>query len=596
MDNSIEIDKNKSITFRHLKTTSAVNQKLLEQLKQELNLSELVAQILIERGINSLETAKFFLTPSFQNGFENPNQIKNINLLAEELLKFTKAKTPITIFCDFDVDGLTAGAQAYLYLHELGANVGYYVPNRFEDGYGLSLKAVKKIANSGAKVLVTIDCGISNFEEIAYAKSLGLTCFVLDHHQVLTPPPADIIVDPEQDDCPFKPFKLCAAGLIWMLLIVLRQKATVLLEQTTQTLPDPKNYIELAALGTVCDMVPLLNLNRLIVYRGLEALKQTKRVGLLALMELTNLVNNPRLNAGSIGFCLGPRINAVGRIGHAANVFELLITKDQTLAKKLAKTINNCNEERKNIEQDSLQKCLNYLKQYPELLENPALAIFNKEFHLGIMGIIAGRLVEQFNVPVAIMSMQEIFDSNGDKRKIIKGSVRGVTWFNVVQALKNISHLCLNCGGHDQAGGFSIEFEKLAEFQAAFIKQAFALLDPSQLKKKYYTCDVEIGFKQLNFKTVNELSKLAPFGVGNPPLLFLTRNVVIQSIITLQNKGYKLLFKDIQGGEFYLYGIIWGAVNKEILEVGKTVNILFSPEINNFGGNSTVQLTLKEIF
>ena len=596
MQGLLEIDDKKRIIFKEY-TDNCCNSSILAELQKKLAISPLVAKILVGRGISDTKAAERFLCPTFQTGLENPNRIKNIIALSDALLQFTKDKTPLTIFCDFDVDGLTAGAQLYLYLQKIGANIGYYVPDRFSDGYGLSAKAVEHIAHSGSKVLITIDCGISNINEIALAKRLGLTCFVIDHHQVLNPPPADIIVDPEQDGCPFKPYKLCASGLIWMLLIVLRgrskERAQEIFGKEAVDMPDPKKYLDLAMLGTVCDLVPLVELNRLIVFRGLEALKQTERPGLTALMELTKLAGNPRLSAAHVGYTIGPRINAVGRLGHAGNVFELLTTTDSLKAKSLARTIDSFNTERKNIEQNSVAECIEYLGQNPALLERPALAIFDENFHLGVMGIIAQRLVEQFNVPAAAMGIGEIVDSSGNIKQVIKGSVRGVPGFSVALALKNISAICINCGGHDQAGGFSIEFDKLEEFQEAFINQAETMIDKSILRKKEYLCDLEVDFGDMDFKTVSALAKLAPFGIGNPPPLFFTGNTEIKSVSALKNNGYKLLLKN---KDYFLTTVIWNFQNKGILHVDKTVNILFTPEIYHYQGNSSVQLTIKEIW
>ena len=588
MQDSLEIDTQRRIIFKGDPNNSC-DSELLDKLECSFGIPPLVAKILVNRGIRDTKSADRFLNPTLQTSLENPNQIKNIIALADTLLQFVKDKTPMTIFCDFDVDGLTAGAQLYLYLNKIGANVGYYVPDRFADGYGLSMKAVESIAHSGSKVLITVDCGISSVDEIALAKRLGLTCFVIDHHQVLNPPAADIIVDPEQEGCPFKPYKLCASGLIWMLLIVLRQRGNEIFGK----MPDPKKYLDLATLGTVCDLVPLTGLNRLIVSRGIEALKQTNRPGLTALMELTKLSNNPRLNAGHLGFILGPRINAVGRLGHAGNVFELLTTTSITQAKSLARTIDSYNTERKNIEQSSVAECVEYLKQNPELLKRPAFAIFDENFHLGVMGIIAQRLVEQFNIPSAVMGVGEIVDSSGNVKRIIKGSVRGVRGFNVAQALKNISDLCRNCGGHEQAGGFSLEFDKLEAFQEAFINQAETMIDKSVLRKKEYSCDFEVDFTEMDFKTVSALARLAPFGIGNPAPLFLARNVELKSISALKNDGYKLLFRN---KNIFLTAVVWNFTEKTLLHVDKTVNILFTPEIYHYQGNSSVQLTIKEMW
>ncbi len=601
----IKISDNKHIVFFNPVTQINSPEKnhnkpttIIQELQNELHCSPLLTRILVNRGVTSSTEAKNFLNPTFQDALSDPSIIKNINELADKIIEFTINKTQMVIYCDFDVDGLTAGAQLYLYLKALGANIGYFIPSRFEDGYGLSLNAVESIAKSSSKVLITVDCGISNVQSIALAKQLGLTVFVVDHHIVVNPPKADIIVDPEQDGCPYGKYKLCAAGLIWMILIVIRKKTRELEKARDKKIfiqiPDPKEYIDLAVLGTVCDMVPLLGPNRIIAKRGIEALKQTKRHGLIALMNILNLTNSPRLNAGNIGFSLGPRINAVGRIGHAINVFELLITENENDAKTLAKQIDNFNEERKNIERDSIQICMNLFEKEPDLLTRPAFAIFNEKFHPGVMGIVAQRLVEKYHIPAAVMTLNKITDTDGNIHQIVKGSVRGVPGFNVVNALKNIAHTCINYGGHVQAGGFSVELKNIEAFQNGFIEQANNMIDKTILRQKEYICDCEVSLKELDFNSVNEIAKTEPHGIGNPAPLFLTRNVLIKNIYTLKNDSFKIVFKE---DSVYLNGLLWNAADKKTLLTPETkVNILFTPEINNYNGNSAVQLILKEIW
>jgi len=344
------------LKFRNSSSESSSNAALekIQELQSSLSLKHTLASILVSRGITSQDQAKAFLSPTLKDHLPDPNQMKNLSAAAELLIESVIAEEPITIYSDYDVDGITSGAQLLLYLKALGACVDTYVTNRFVDGYGLSDLSVRKIVAGNTKVLVTVDCGISNVSQIEYAKHKGLKVVVLDHHQPGDElPPADVVVDPAQDGCPFGEHKLAAAGVVWMLLVLLRQQA----KKKGLEAENPKEYLDLAAMGTICDMVPLTGLNRVIAHRGVEAVRQTQRVGVKALKEVTGMNISKRFGSGNISYGIGPRINAAGRLGDASEVLELLTTEDDSRARNIAEKIDKINSERRTVENIVKESC-----------------------------------------------------------------------------------------------------------------------------------------------------------------------------------------------------------------------------------------------
>lgn len=571
----------REIVFRN--SEIEVTPEKIEELSKSLSVSKILSQILLKRGIEDEESARAFLYPSLKEHLPDPSLMKNIDEAARIILSFVEKKEQITIFTDFDVDGVTSGAQLLLFLEALGGVVNTYTPSRFKEGYGLSKEAVRKLAESGTKLLVTADCGISNEREIALAKEYGLSVVVIDHHIPHTLPVADCIVNPAQDGCPFQDYKLATAGIIWLLLIVLRRE----LKKQNIEAPDPKDFLDLASLGTICDMVPLTKLNRLIAARGVEALSKTKRTGLIALKDSASL-SNKRFSAGHVSFALGPRINASGRLDHAGKALELLATSDSIKAKKLADRINRLNTERRGIEEKVKKACISELG---DSVENaPAFAIYGEDFHIGVIGLAAQRLVENFYKPSAVMGPGEAI-VKGEVRQVIKGSVRTIKGFHVANALSSLGHLLLNHGGHAEAGGFSLLFEHLDEFKEEFVKKA-----KSELSEEHYvrhqSVDIEVKLSDIDFKTVEELSKLAPFGIANPSPVLLSRKVRVGSVSILNGGHLRLKLHDDSSTH---NAVFWGAKGHPLIRKDNIVDVCYKPEIQNFRGISSVQLNISHV-
>ena len=568
---------------------------LIDEISSQLEISQITARVLTRRGIASVEEARSFLYPTLREHLPDPRKIKNILDATKLIIEALESNKQITVYSDFDVDGLSAGSQLDLFLSSVGGLVNHYTPNRFTEGYGLVESAIEKLRKAETELLITVDCGVTNSKEIALAKKYGMQVLVLDHHQVRDLPPADVVVDPAQEGCPFKDFELCAAGLVWMLIIVLRgelKKAWAeRLEEEDLEIPDPKDFLDLAALGTICDMVPLRRLNRVIAYRGVEALRATKRPGLVALKEAANISNSKRLTSGHVSFALGPRINAAGRLEDPNQVFELLTTANTLRAKKIANKVNRLNTRRRAVEDSVRKDCLDFILDN-DLTESPAFAIFGEEFHSGVIGIVAQRVVEHYYRPSAVMAPGEMKNNKGETIEVIKGSVRSIEGFNVAEVLQELDSCLLKHGGHSSAGGFTLLPENLAEFQDGFIEAARTRLSPEQFVRTL-KADAEVSLSEIDFDVVNELSQLQPFGMKNPSPVLVAHDVLIESVQSLSEGHVRLR---LSADDCRVGAVAWRFRGHPLLTRGRKVSIAFQPEINTYQGLSSVQLTIKEIW
>lgn len=559
-------------------------------IQASLGISKLTARILAARGFSDSISAHAFLFPSLKEHLPDPLGLKNIKEAARLVLESIQENKAITIFCDFDVDGLSAGSQLYLFLKALGAKVSTYTPSRFHEGYGLSLEVVKKLAAAQTQLLITVDCGISNFAEITSAVEMGMKVLVIDHHQVPDKlPPADVIVNPAQEGCAFQESQLCAAGVVWLFLIVLRATAREM-QFAIANFPDPKDFLELAALGTICDMVPLRGVNRLIAMRGVEALQRTTRPGINALKQVAGISKNGAINSGHVGFAIGPRINAAGRIGDANDVLELLTTMDAGKANVLAEQINKLNMQRRGVEQRVLDECYQMLAQEPGLLSESAFALYGKENHVGVIGIVAQRLVEHFHRPATVMAPGEV-TINGKTRQVVKGSVRSIRGFDVVQALTRLKDHLIGFGGHEMAGGFSLEFDALADFQKAFRALAAQQLSAEHLVRER-VADIRVALSDIDIAVVTEIAQLAPFGISNPSPLLFCEAVDIESVMSLANGHLRM---KLQQGKTVIPAVAWKFQGHPLVKRGNRVSVVFQPELNTYQGITSIQLNIKEI-
>jgi single-stranded-DNA-specific exonuclease len=499
--------------------------------------------------------------------------LKNIDLAARTIVEAHRSGKSIAICCDFDVDGLSGGSVVFDFLNSIGVTSRVFVPNRFVDGYGLNEKTVREIAQAGFGVLLTIDFGTTNVKELTVAKELGLTTVVIDHHHISAePPPADVFVNPHQKGCGFANGIACAAGLAWYLIVALKR-------ELGSGAADPKNSLDLACLGTICDMVPLIGMNRVIAKRGLEALSETSRPGLRALRNVIGIKGN--VACSDVSFGIGPRLNAAGRIVHGELVVELLTTKDTTKADKLARQLNDLNAERQAIEASVKEQAI--AQVHANGGPGWGLVAWHEDFHTGVIGIVAQRLVEHFYRPSAVMGM--------DTPGIWKGSVRGIKGFSVVEALGAVKEHLIKFGGHEGAGGFSVSEENLLQFKNAFIAECERRLSKIETTP-FVDADTVAILDEFTVPLVKELSNLAPFGVGNPAPIVLFKKLLVKEVRVLKDAHLKVLLSD---GKRFVAGVMWRQTEHPSLRVNNYVDIACKPDVNSYGGNLELQAVIQAV-
>ena len=458
----------------------------------------LSAQVLLRRGIDTPEKARAFMQG---DTFYDPYALEGMQEAVELVRQYIEEQIPITVYGDYDCDGVCATTILLTHLQRAGAEVSRYIPNRQSEGYGLNRAAVERIAEESG-LLITVDCGVTNLEEVAYAVELGLDVIVTDHHQKLEElPPCIVLNATVSQRYPFH--ALCGAGMAWKLVCALFGQ-----EEAMQS-------IDLVALATVADIVPLLDENRTIVKRGLAAIAHKARPGIRALMDVSG-VGDRSLTAGQIAFGLGPRINAAGRMGDAGRAVELLMAQDAQRAMELAQELDAENARRQEMEQALLEQAREQLMHKSAQLHTAVAA--GKGWHSGIAGIVASRLVELFGKPAAVICI--------DEQGVCTGSARGIPGVHIFHALDSCAQWLIRYGGHEQAGGFSLKEEHLPAFLDAF-EAFFASTYPPQTWLKRVACDLTVEPADVSLSLAKDLEQLAPFGMGNPTPVVLLEGVTL---------------------------------------------------------------------
>lgn len=545
-----------------------------KKIENALNISPLGSRILAARGYKADETLEHYLVPTLKNGLPLPTGIKNIDIACELIKEALEKKQGIAICCDFDVDGLSGGSQVYHFLRSLGAKVKVFVPDRFKDGYGLNENTIQLIAEANFSLLLTIDFGTTNANEIKLAKELGLKTIVIDHHHVGNhDPQADAFVNPQQKDCGFADGLLSAAGLAWYSVVMLRKS----LPEASHL--DPKDYLDLACLGTICDMVPLVGANRIIAKRGLESLSKTTRPGLIALKNVAGI--NAEVSCSHVGFAIGPRINAAGRMVHGDVVVDLLTTEKTDLAEKLANKLNKLNQKRQKEEEWVRESAIKKILLQDNLPDG--IVVWDDTYHTGVIGIVAQRIVEAFYRPTIVLG--------ADKPGILKGSVRGIQGFSVVEALAEASKYLIQYGGHDGAGGLSLKRENIDEFINDFVSVCERKIRTLN-KEPSVIADTKAELEEFAVPAIRQIQGFQPFGIGNPQPTVLVENLEVKDVRVLKNAHLKV---NLSNGKRSISGLMWKCTNHPALVKGERVNIACKPDLNTYRGNTEAQAILSAI-
>ncbi len=543
------------------------NYKLAEEIEKNFKTHPVISRILSARKIKDKSEIENFLNPSLKNSLPDIANLKNIKEAAGLITETIKAGKTFAICCDYDVDGLTSASILKKFVEELGGKTKEYIPDRFSEGYGLNERMISEIKKSGIDLLVCLDYGTSNDRELEIAKNLGLKSIVVDHHHVTKIPQTDIFVNPKNSECGFADGILCTAGLAWYLIIAI--------SKNFEKAPNPKNLLDLAALGTICDMVPLKGVNRIIVKRGLELLENSEKIGLQFLKKEAGI--NGKVSAGNVGYGLGPRINAAGRMNKPAQVIELLTSNSESDTKKIAANLNELNKKRQNVESKIKKEVIKSVYENDELPFG--IVASGDDYHPGVIGIVAQRLVEAFYRPSAVIGKGEEYFS---------GSVRGIKQFNVVEALKAVSENLESYGGHEGAGGFKIKPKNIEKFRVAFNLECEKRLKAIPTEP-LALADTHIEFIDINPDLVESLKILAPHGIGNPTPTFLIKEVKVTKTQILKGSHLKITLTQANK---YLTGFLWNENSHPLIEQGAIVDIVCKADVNLYQGNTSMQLNI----
>jgi single-stranded-DNA-specific exonuclease len=548
------------------------NPDIAKEIAHSYKITEVAAKVLAARGFKLGKELEDFIDPSLQKGLPDPKDLKGIYDAAKLLSSVVDTNKPIAICCDFDVDGLSGGALLSKFLLDANIPNKVFVPDRFNEGYGLNERIIKEVSQADFGLLICIDFGTTNSKELKLAKELGLPTIVIDHHHVDSIPDATVFVNPKQKGCGFCGEILCAAGLVWYFTVALRS----VLEKASQL--KPRDYLDFACLGTICDMVPLIGANRVIAKRGLEVLTNTRRAGLIALKNVVGV--RKEVTCTHVGFGIGPRLNAAGRMINAEMVIDLLVTSDSRKAEKLSKKLDILNKQRQTVENDIKNICV---QKVLSLNESPSgIVVYDQNFHTGVIGIVAQRLVENFYRPSAVIGLDQ--DN-------YKGSVRGVSGFNVVGALSDLREYLIKFGGHEGAGGFSLKPEMIDKFCIAFNEYCAEKLK-SISKNPLVSVDTDVTLKDLTVDLVNDLAKFAPYGMGNPAPVIGVPNVEVGQIQVLKGEHIKA---NLSNSGITISGFLWKNKEHPALKTGAKVYIAGRPEINLYNGVTSLQMNLQAV-
>jgi single-stranded-DNA-specific exonuclease len=545
-------------------------------LSSVLNITPALAGLLVQRGITSFEEARQFFRPSLDALFD-PFLMRDMDRAVERLEQAFASGEKILVYGDYDVDGTTSVALVVDFLSSLYPHVQYYLPDRNKEGYGVSTQGIEYAHQQGVSLIISLDCGIKSADKVALAKTFGIDFIICDHHLPDAQlPEAVAVLDPKRPDCPY-PFKeLCGCGVGFKFLQALCIKRNI----------DPQRlyqYLDLVAIATCADIVPLTGENRIFVFHGIQVLNKGIRPGIDALTDISGYKKITEVS--NIVFGLGPRINAAGRIAHASTAVKLLLSKSPGEASNLAASLNDKNDTRKDVDLSMTEEAVNMIRQDTALCDAKSTVLYKEDWHKGVIGIVASRCIERYYRPTIILTR------SGEKAS---GSARSVADFDVHEAISDCSELLEQFGGHRYAAGLTLKVENIEAFRQKFEQAVASRILPDQLVPKV-EIDQKITFEQLSYKFYNILKQMAPFGPYNMQPVFLAEDIYDDGRAKLlKEKHLKLYLR--QGKSVVLEAIGFGMPQHfERIKKGDKFNLCFSIEENEYNGARNLQLHIKDI-
>ena len=548
-----------------------VDNKKVKELVDQYGINELLARILVNKNITNKNDMSIFMNPT-RKDFHDPFLMPDMEIAINRLLKAIENNQKIIIYGDYDADGITSTTVLKLFLEERGMDVSTYIPNRLNEGYGLNKGAIKKIYDDGFRLMVTVDCGISGIEEVEYANSLGIEMIITDHHEPAESlPNAIAVVDAKRKDNEYPFNQLAGVGVVFKVIQALSMRLGL----------DEKEYLkylDIVCIGTISDIVPLVDENRVIAKLGLKLVAQTRNIGLRALIEIIGFKN---IDSSSVSFGIAPRINACGRMGNEKLALDLFLCKDKDEVTKLAVKLNEYNIERQSIEKQMYDEAAEIIDENEK---DKACIIVGKEgWHHGIIGIVSSKITEMYFKPSILIC----FEGNEGK-----GSGRSIPGFDLHEALMNCKQYLKKFGGHAMAVGVTVDKSEFGKFKSEL--EEYAKSCNVDKIVPIINVDSELSLKDINVESVKSLSLLEPYGEANKMPLFLFRNLKINSIRSLsEGKHLKLSLKD-ENFMVDAIGFNMGELSEKYL-LDDRVDIVGSLDINSYGGNESVQIVLKDI-
>lgn len=553
-------------------------------LAQQLRISGTLAKLLVQRGICTMQEANAFFHPEI-GLLHDPFLLNDMDKAVERLNQALHLNQKILVYGDYDVDGTTAVALVYKFLQNYTSNLDFYIPDRNDEGYGVSYKGIDFAAENDIKLIIVLDCGIKAIEKVAYAKERGIDIIICDHH---TPdnqlPQAVAVLDPKREDSTYPYGHLSGCGVGFKLMQAFAIKNDIEWAKLTPLL-------DLLAVSIASDIVPITGENRTLMYLGLKQLNASPCVGLKAIMELCDLVNTP-ISTSDIVFKIGPRINASGRMSSGREAVELLIAKNEETARQKSESIDAYNQLRKDLDKQATEDARKYIDATPQDERTSSIVVYNQEWNKGVIGIVASRLSEHYYKPAVVLTL-----SNG----FATGSARSILGFDLYKAIDSCRDLLENFGGHTYAAGLTLRLENIAEFKERFQKYVEENLHAEQ-QVPQIDIDAALHFAEINHTFFNTLQRFAPFGPDNNKPVFVTYNVVDYQkrcrLVGQGNKHIKLDVRDLTGGPT-MSGIAFNAHDAEntikYINSGMPFHICYTLEENNFNGKKSIQLMIKDI-
>ena len=573
----------------------------IKEISMDLGINPIVAQLLFNRGYTDVESAKAFMYMERET-LPSPFEMKDIDKGITRIEHAISNGEKIAVYGDYDVDGVTSVCTLYLYLKSVGADVSYYIPNRAGEGYGVSLPAIESLKAQGVSLIITVDTGITAIDEVAAAKEIGVDFIITDHHECREDLPlADAVINPHRLDCPY-PFKeLAGVGVVFKLICAYEER---ICKNTRRAATEKifSQYADLVAIGTIADVMPIKNENRIIVKYGLSMIENTERIGLAALIEASSNKNEgqrvdrkkkkTKITSSYIGYTLAPRINAAGRIKTASMAVEMFLDTNKERALAIAEELCRTNKERQAEENKIMQAAYQQIEDY-DIANNPVIVLNSDDWHHGVIGIVASRITEKYCRPSILVSFEGNESPTPLAEDVGKGSGRSIKGMNLVDALYHCDKHLVKFGGHELAAGLSVTRGELDNFRRLINEYARANLSEADMVPTI-EADCLIDFDDVTLALAKGFRLLEPYGVANPVPVFVMRGVTVNELSGISdNKHSKIT---LGNGRHTLSAMYFSNSPSSLgLYVGDKVDVLFNIDVNEWGGRESVQLIIRDI-